>query len=244
MSKISKYKRRKRSSISAFGIIVFLAILLYVYKDIRPDFMFPAWKDYEVYGIDVSRYQLDIDWAQIANHEVSFAFIKATEGRSLVDRKFHTNWRNARYHDVPRGAYHFYRPHINWKEQYELFIKTVDIERGDLPPVLDIEVVNSTKSHYMVADIKKWLQAIEQHYGVRPIVYTYINFYNSYLLNDFRSYNLWIAKYSSSEPILKDNGRWEFWQYTDKGKIVGVEGDVDLNCFYGTKDQFKKLLKK
>lgn len=244
MSRISKNRRRRRSSISVFGIVIFLTILIYVYKDIRPDFMFPSWKDYEVFGIDVSRYQSDIDWAQIAHHEVSFAFIKATEGKTLVDRKFQSNWNNAKFHNVPRGAYHFYRPHISWKDQYNLFIRNVKLEKGDLPPVLDIEVVNSNKSHYMVKDIKNWLTAIERHYGVRPIVYTYINFYNSYLLNDFRDYNLWIAKYSTSEPLLKDNGRWEFWQYTDKGKIEGIDGDVDLNCFFGTKNQLKKLLKK
>jgi lysozyme len=85
---------------------------------------------------------------------------------------------------------------------------------------------------------------IEKHYGIRPIVYTYENYYNRFLLNEFRHYNLWIAKYNHSSPGLEDNARWEFWHFSETGELKGIDHKVDLNCFYGTEAQFRKILKK
>lgn len=225
-------------------IVTILAILAYTFYTYRPSFIFPQWKNFSVFGIDVSKYQGEIDWYQLKNHDIQFVFIKASEGQKLVDRHFEENWSEAKNAGMVRGAYHFYRPNVDWKKQAQNFIDHVELEKGDLPPVIDIELVHSQSQEYLISEIKKWLEVVERHYGVKPIVYTYENYYNRFLQEDFRGYNLWIAKYSNASPKLMDGARWEFWQYSESGKIVGIDHSVDLNCFYGTKEQFQKIRKK
>lgn len=244
-AKVNPNRNRRLKSSAWMAIILFvLAILVKTFLEYRPSFLFPQWKDYKVFGIDISKYQGDIDWYQLKSHEVQFAFMKVSEGEKLIDRNFKDNWYSARQAGIRRGAYHFYRPNVDWKKQAKLYIENVELEKGDLPPVIDIELIHSQSQEYLVLEIKKWLTVIEKHYGVKPIVYTYENYYNRFLLEDFRGYNLWIAKYSHSAPKLEDGARWEFWQYSESGNLVGIEHKVDLNCFYGTKDEFQRLLKK
>lgn len=227
-------------------LLIFTVLFLFFkhYSTLRPAFLFPRWKDYNVHGIDISKYQGNIDWYQLKNHEVRFAFIKATEGKELQDPNFEKNWRKAYQVGIARGAYHFYRPNVDWKIQARNFISNVELEKGDMPPVLDIELIHRNNQLYLLSEIKKWLEVVERHYGIRPIVYTYENYYNRFLLDEFRHYNLWIAKYSNSSPCLEDGARWEFWQYSESGQLNGIDHKVDMNCFYGTEAQFKKILKK
>lgn len=245
MSTSPKFPVRK-VKLSAILLLILLGGIIYFlfFSKIRPSFLFPKWKDYKVYGVDVSRHQGDIDWYQLKAHEVKFCFIKATEGEKLVDKQFENNWSSAQEVGIARGAYHFYRPKLDWKIQARNFISHVELEKGDLPPVLDIELIHSKDQAYLISEIKKYLEVLEKHYGMKPIVYTYENYYNRFLLNEFRGYNLWIAKYSASKPELSDAAHWEFWQYSETGELKGISEKVDLNCFYGTKDQFQKILKK
>jgi lysozyme len=236
--------RRLKSSVWIAILLLLTAIVVKFFLEYRPSILFPQWKDYQVFGIDLSKYQGDVDWYQLKNHDVQFAFMKASEGENLIDRNFKENWHSARQAGIRRGAYHFYRPSIDWKRQAKLYIKNVELEKGDLPPIIDIELIHSRNQKHLVAEIKKWLTVVEKHYGIKPIVYTYENYYNRFLLEDFRGYNLWIAKYSHSSPKLEDGARWEFWQYSESGKLVGIDHKVDLNCFYGTKEEFQKILKK
>lgn len=241
---------RKRGKLRINRILwigITLISIFFIFKffsTLRPAFLFPKWKDYAVHGVDVSKYQGQIDWYQLNNHEVKFAFIKATEGKELVDKEFQNNWQQAKEVGIIRGAYHFYRPNLDWKIQARNFISQVELEKGDLPPVLDIELVHHRDQLNLLSDIRKWLEVVERHYGVRPIVYTYENYYNRFLLNEFRHYNLWIAKYSHSSPCLEDDARWEFWQFSETGELKGVENKIDLNCFFGTEAQLRKILKK
>jgi lysozyme len=225
-----------------------LAGILYIYNvaSIKNySYFLPKLKGYNVLGIDVSRYQDNIDWEMVAEQDISFAFIKATEGNYKIDPFYKKNWRNIKKTSILRGAYHFYRPEMDWKTQYKLFVNTVTLERGDLPPVLDIEHIRKDKDReLLIKNIKKWLEAVEKYYGVKPIVYSYQSYYNDHLLDEFRGYNLWIASYRLTAPTLDDEGHWEFWQYTDKAHLEGIEHKVDLNCFFGNKEQLKKLVKK
>ena len=225
-------------------LFFFLLFIFNYFSTLRPAFLFPRWKDYAVHGIDIYKYQGNIDWYQLKSHEVKFVFMKATEGKELVDNLFKTNWQGAKEAGISRGAYHFYRPNVDWKIQARNFIEQVELEKGDMPPVLDIELIHHQNQLNLLSDIRKWLEVIEKHYGIRPIVYTYENYYNRFLLNEFRHYNLWIAKYNHSSPGLEDNARWEFWQFSETGELKGIDHKVDLNCFYGTEVQFRKILKK
>jgi lysozyme len=209
-------------------------------------------KGYELHGIDVSRYQDVIDWKLLESFsddnddevKISFAFVKATEGRSLQDPAFKTNWENIGQTGIIRGAYHYFVPARNALEQAQNFISGVELVKGDLPPVLDVEKIGRQGAEKLREDIKIWLNAVENHYGMTPIIYSYVDFYEKYLVvdKDLRRYPLWIAHYEKKRVEVEEP--WLFWQHSDKGRIPGVNEKVDFNVFNGTLDELKSLCKK
>ncbi len=205
--------------------------------------------DYEVHGIDVSRHQRNIDWEAVSKMkhrdiEFSFAFIKASEGRTVVDNYFKENWKEAKESGLMRGAYHFFRPHLTADEQAALFFKMVPkLEKGDLPPVLDIELRGSCPPARLKKNLKRWLVLTEKKYGMVPILYTNYGFYKQYLTgSEFKKYPLWIAHYKTPDLNVKLNN-WQFWQHTDKGRVNGIKGTVDINVFKGELNDLQALCK-
>ena len=191
---------------------------------------------YKVHGIDISHYQGDINWKMLAQTRqgqfpVQFIFMKATEGGDYSDKRFVANFDSAKAHGFIRGAYHFYNPKTDADKQADFFINSVKLEPGDLPPVLDIEKKGKDIPK-LQADLKHWLRRIENHYGVKPIIYASYKFKNRYL-NDsvFNSYPYWIAHYYVDSVQYK--GDWKFWQHTDVGTLPGIKEQVDLNVFNG-----------
>jgi lysozyme len=176
---------------------------------------------------------------------MSFAFIKASEGRTVADNYFKKNWEAAKDAGLIRGAYHFYRPHLTAAEQASLFFRMVPkLEKGDLAPVLDIEMRGSCHPSRLKRNLKQWLVMVEKHYGMIPILYTNYGFYKHYLTGkEFKKYPLWIAHYKTPDINYKVN-EWHFWQHSDRGRVNGIRGTVDLNVFNGDMDDLKKLCKK
>lgn len=189
--------------------------------------------DFLIQGIDVSRYQLHIDWAEVADQDVHFAFVKATEGATHLDTLFQKNWQLIREAGIRRGAYHFFRPRTDAGLQAAHFIRQVELLDGDLPPVLDIEVLDNVDPRELVLALQFWLRTVEDHFGVPPILYTNLKYYNRYLAGHFDDYPLWIARYNEEEPILACGRNWQFWQYGNRGTLPGIDGYVDFNVFYG-----------
>lgn len=191
---------------------------------------------YAVHGIDVSHYQSRIDWPEVAAQDIHFAFIKASEGMSLADSLFLTNWEAAKAAGIKRGAYHFFRPGTPVYEQLANFKMAVKLEIGDLPPVLDVEVFDeeSMPKVKLISEVLTWLYLAEIHYGVKPILYTNLKFYNKYLAGHFDEYPLWVARYSSRVPSLACGRDWQFWQYGNRGELDGIRGPVDFNIFKGS----------
>ena len=141
-------------------------------------------------GIDVSEYQGKISWSYVDTIEkkypLHYVFIRATVGKDRTDRQFERNWLGAKENKMIRGAYHYYRPNENSLEQAELFIKTVKLEKGDLPPVLDIEKLPKNQSiANLKLGLKRWLKAVESHYGVKPIIYTGERYCDDFLKEEF-----------------------------------------------------------
>ncbi len=195
---------------------------------------------YDVHGIDLSHYQAKINWDAIAAQGISFAFVKATEGRQHLDKKYCENWQEMKRVGIKRGAYHFFRPTIPAKEQAQNFMNVVDMQYGDLPPVLDIEVDESLSREEVIAGLKEWLYLVELEYSIRPIIYTHYKFYNKFIAGEFDKYPIWIAKYGGDAPRL-GSVKWSFWQYGNRGKLNGVEGYVDFNVFKGTHEELEKM---
>lgn len=200
---------------------------------------------YTIYGVDVSHHQGDIDWTEVAAMDVSgkhirFAFIKATEGITRQDRHYKRNWKKAGEAGLMRGAYHFFHPSRDAEKQAKNFIKYVELQAGDLPPVLDIEVANRKSRSEIVAGVKEWCKLIEEHYGVKPMLYTSPGFYTSYLAGEFDDYPLWIAHYHPEKPRTGKQ-KWHFWQHTDKATVSGIRGHVDLNVYNGDSSSLQKM---
>jgi lysozyme len=198
-------------------------------------------------GIDVSFYQGTIDWATVANNNISFAILKATEGLDIVDPNFATNWAASRAVGMTRSAYHFFRAARDAKAQAEFFLKTVGkLEDFDLPLVLDLERVDGIDRNVALDKAQIWLDIVEKATGRKPIVYTYPVFWEEQLAdtNRFVNYPLWIAHYQTFKPWVP--GKWKNWtfhQYSETGQVKGIAGAVDLNQFAGTLDDLQKLLK-
>lgn len=191
-------------------------------------------------GFDVSQYQGDIDWLAADSIEktfpLDFVFIRATAGKDLVDRKFKQNWQRSRDTRLIRGAYHYYRPDEPSHEQAEIFIKNVMLGAGDLPPVLDIEQLPKHQPlDSLRKGLKRWLIAVEKHYGVQPIIYSGQKFYEDFLKEEFPEYEFWIANYNFFVERMDDS--WLCWQFSEKGSVPGITGNVDLNLFTGTREQ-------
>lgn len=206
-------------------------------------------KDYSIHGIDVSYYQGKIDWQKVKEMDedevkIGFAFIKATEGIMLVDRCFQRNWREAPKAGIICGAYHFFRPKKSGRWQAKFFLQTVDVERGDLPPVVDVEELNGVSPAKMRSELKEYVDYIEKKTGVKPIIYTGLSFYKDYLHGYFEDYPLWIAHYYKPKLKFKEKTKWHFWQHSDKAKVNGISYIVDFNVFNGDSTAFKSLLVK
>lgn len=201
--------------------------------------------DYEVHGIDISHYQGDIDWEKLAYDKnprfpLHFIFLKATEGGDHGDDTFARNFDQARKHGFIRGAYHYFLPRTDARRQADFFIRTVKLSQGDLPPVLDVETTGKKSPQELKVAVKTWLDQVEAHYGVKPILYTSYKFKMRYL-NDsiFNTYPYWIAHYYVDS--VKYEGKWHFWQHTDVGTVPGIKEEVDLNVFNGTLEELQAL---
>ena len=193
-------------------------------------------------GIDVSEYQGKISWSYVDTIEnqypLHFVFIRASAGNDAVDRRFKRNWEGAKKNKMIRGAYHYYRPNENSLEQAELFIKTVRLQKGDLPPVLDIEKLPKNQSMTnLKKGLRRWLQAIENHYKVKPIIYTGEKYYDDFLKEEFSDYLFWIANYNFYREEIQDD--WLFWQFTERAAVPGIEGNVDVNIYNGDLQQLQ-----
>jgi len=202
--------------------------------------------NYAIHGIDVSRYQKTIGWKlvkemQVENILIGFAFMKATEGVTGIDAQFKRNWVQAKKAGLPRGAYHFFIASKSGKAQAENFIENVQLKKGDMPPVLDVEQLNGTSVPALQQRVADWLHVVETAYNVKPIIYTNAAFYETFLAGRFDDYPLWVAHYK-----IKDKPRikrvWHFWQHSESGRVNGIDAFVDFNVFNGDSSAFKKLL--
>jgi lysozyme len=193
-------------------------------------------------GLDVSEYQGTINWEFVENIEnefpIEFIMIRATAGNDRSDKQFIQNWIDVKKKNLIRGAYHYYRPNENSLLQAKLFIKTVKLEKGDLPPVLDIEKLPKGQSlDSLKIGLKRWLKTVEAHYKVKPIIYTSEKYYDDFLKKDFSNYLFWIANYNFYREKIGDE--WLFWQFTELATIPGIDGNVDVNIFNGDLEQLR-----
>lgn len=259
MTALPQAKRNnKANSILAWGFMVFaiafVLLLLYQWWH-RNDAQFVRYNEYgisipinySIHGIDVSHHNGSIAWQAVRSMlaqgiNVDFAIIKATEGVTLRDSEYARNWKLTRKVGITRGAYHYFNEYVSGKAQALHYIATVgNLLPGDLPPVLDIEEINNTPVPQLIANAKEWLQVIQDHYHVQPIVYTYAHFYNTYFAGELDDYPLWVAHYKQmNTPNIQRP--WLLWQHSDAARVNGISTPVDFNVYQGDQFSFKRLL--
>lgn len=193
-------------------------------------------------GIDVSHFQQDVNWEDIKKAGITYVYSKATQGIGNVDPKYKRNRELTHANGLRHGPYHFYVPSHDPVQQADFFVKTVQfMEKDMMPPVLDLEMIPNIPVKRYQQDVLTWLKKVEAALGVKPIVYTYHPFGNQYLNNpEFANYHLWIAEYGVTAPKIPlawKEKSWLMWQRSERGKIEGAIGNVDLDLLKGLPDQ-------
>jgi lysozyme len=207
-----------------------------------PNFGINIPRGYNIHGIDVSKYQKNIDWELVSKMvdkgtHLHFAIIKSTEGNSLRDRYFNKNFEASKKHGLLRGAYLYFHPNGNGATQAAFFIKHTPLQAGDLAPVVDIEETNGTSKLELQKQLQACLTTLQDAYHATPIIYCNATFYNKYLQDTFDKYPLWVAHYYEQRPDV--NRDWHIWQHNDAGTVNGIDAPVDFNVVNGS---YKSLL--
>ncbi len=203
-----------------------------------PNFGIEIPAGYSTHGIDVSRYQKNIDWELVSSmtdkgQKISFAIIKATEGNNMTDPFFKKNWKQIDDFPLMRGAYLYFHPNKSGKSQAEYFISKVDLKSGDLPPVIDVEESNGMSNANIQKAVKECADLLEKKYNKKPIIYTSVDFYSKRLGTVFQDYPLWAAHYERLDaPRIKRD--WLIWQHNCKGHVNGIDAEVDFNVVNGS----------
>lgn len=224
-----------------------------------------------IYGIDISRYQHErgrkrysIDWNRMritslgrrisdervtgtVDYPVSFVYVKATEGISISNKYFVSDYESCRRKGVPVGAYHFFSTRQTPREQASHFIKNARFKHGDLPPMLDIEpsdahIKQMGGPEVLFRNIRIWLDIVERHTGARPLLYVnqrFVNVWLDYAPDLKRDYQFWIARYGEYKPDI----HLAFWQLCSDGRVTGIMPDVDIDAFNGYQGQWEEFLR-
>lgn len=198
-----------------------------------------------VHGVDVSRWQGDVDWIKLRSQGANFAFIKATDGGDHLDPMFMKNWRGADAAGLKRGAYHFFYWCRVASEQADWFIRNVPKVDGALPPVIDVEWNGDSSCkrrpsrEKVLEKMQVFMDKLERHYGQRPIIYTAPDFYRDNLQGAFPDYPFWLRAVAAHPSKVYPGRKWLFWQYSGSGLSHGVRGRIDLNVFHGDERQWQ-----
>ena len=187
-----------------------------------------------VHGIDLSHYQGEVFWETVGeNTKMAYVYLKATEGGDRIDEMYERNINLAHRYGLKVGSYHFYRPKTEQIKQLENFKTQCLPGEQDLIPMIDIETKQGLNTEEFCDSLMKFLTLVEEAYKQKPLLYTGTNFYNKYLQGKVDEYQLMIAQYTEREPVLADERDFTLWQYTGKGRIVGVSGYIDKSRFMG-----------
>lgn len=250
-------KKTNRKRIHSFPIkkyilpfvlaVVLCAAAFFVIKDYLTEPETFDSNKYFVKGVDVSHHNPILNWETVLDQNISFAYMKATEGTTHEDRNYPYNYDLARKANIKVGSYHFYTFALSGKEQAQHFLKIAKFNAGDMIPAIDVEHSPAnpySKDKEFVKIVIKELKILEnelyEHFGVHPIIYTNKDCYKLYIKKYFPNNIIWMCDLHN-EPS-DDIKNWQIWQFSHKGEIPGIDGDIDLNYYRYSFDQFKELL--
>ena len=197
-------------------------------------------KNSHIRGIDVSHYQGEVDW-KLLEENITFAYIKSTQGAHTVDKLYHQHWKAIQKTTILRGVYHYFDPSIDPKLQALHFIKTTNLDFGQLPPVIDIEAFEHQNTESVIHSLRVFLDVFEKNSTCKAVIYTSPGFWNQLDSKAFSEYQLWLADYGDKALVPEGWSAWLFWQYSSEGQLSGIESKVDLSAFAKTKSELMDL---
>lgn len=218
--------------INIFLIIVNLEVSGYFYHN---DIL--AMK-YKTHGIDISHHQTRINWSKV-DKKYKFVLMKATEGKDFMDTDFLYNWNKAQINGFKVGAYHFFSMLSSGEAQAKYYISKVPNVAGTFPPIIDVEVSRKYKKEDVLKQLKDMIYLLEKEYQKKVIIYTDYKAYNLFIKDEFKSNPLWIRDIKKY-PNIKENDRWIIWQYSNRGRVKGIDGFTDKNALRYDIDEYIK----
>ncbi|MCO7190649.1 MULTISPECIES: glycoside hydrolase family 25 protein [unclassified Pseudoalteromonas] len=231
-------------------VFVFFTVIACFFYFVRPGFMPPAPQTDKpsqllfpknlqhylsnpdakaVLGIDVSHYQGVVDWQQVAQAGVQFVYIKATDGITYRDPDFYSHFKGAQAAGLKVGAYHFFEPDDDPIKQVDNFVTTVQGLGLTLMPMLDVEITSNRSSQQISSGVAKFIAAVEKRIGCQTILYSYGDYWQQNLSDQFANQPFWLADYADSPSVPEQAHAWWLWQYSDSARVAGVQTQVDID---------------
>lgn len=200
-------------------------------------------KKYSIHGIDISHHQIRINWSLVDN-KYEFVLMKATEGKDFMDTDFLYNWNKAQLNGFKVGAYHFFSMLSSGKEQAMYYSSKVPKVKDSFPPIIDVELSKKYNKEKVIKELKDMIDILETKYNKKVIIYTDYKSYSKFIKNELKKQPLWIRDIKK-HPNIEENDRWIIWQYSNRGRIKGIDGFTDKNVLrYNDINYYTKELKK
>ncbi|MDQ3941297.1 MAG: lysozyme M1 (1,4-beta-N-acetylmuramidase) [Actinomycetota bacterium] len=189
----------------------------------------PPLEQGERYGLDVSAHQNVIDWDRVANDEIEFVYIKATEGGDFVDARFQDNWQGVQDVGLDLGAYHFFTLCTPGGEQARHFLRIAPPDPRALAPAVDLELAGNCERRppedVVFAEVLAFIQAVEDAWDREIVLYVGNDFEDRYPVRTRFDRPLWYRRFL----LRPDVGAWVIWQLHGYARVDGIDGGVDLN---------------
>lgn len=183
--------------------------------------------NYPIHGIDISHHQIRINWTKV-DKNYKFVLMKATEGKDFMDTDFLYNWNKAQLNGFKVGAYHFFSMLSSGRDQALYYMSKVPIVSDSFPPIIDVEISRKYDKDRVIAELKEMIDLLEEKYNKRVIIYTDYKSYNNFLKGELKDNPLWIRDIKNY-PKIKESKRWIIWQYSNRGRVDGIDGFTDKN---------------
>lgn len=235
-----KKGKKSNSAIWIWSLLIFGGVVVYLllnYRSIKrtqtpSEFTKSLPKGYNSVGLDVSHHQGEIDWDYLLKEKgydtiLDFVYCKITEGSDHIDKQWKRNREYLNNHGIPNGVYHYLNTKSEAHSQAQHFLANYSIRSIDLPPVIDVEDEGETDEALRKL-VDDWCKEVQQATGIKPIIYTSLSFYETKFKNQLKGYNYWLAAYSR-EPQYMNENEVLHWQFSEKGRLPGIEGNVDIN---------------
>lgn len=200
-----------------------------------------------IHGIDVSKWNGDIDWATVkSTGKAGFAMIRASYGYEDTDPRLADNVKGCEENGIPYGFYHYMYAKNTTEAHMEAayFLNVISGYSPEYPVVLDIEEsFYDGMSKEEVTDIVVAFMEDLENAGYYAMIYSYAKFFDDNLIYDrIADYDIWVACWGDEEKLFENfSYHYGMWQYSETGKLDGIEEYVDLNyCYKDYRGTIKK----